>query len=112
MYIYYVKVESEEHMLFTNEIAIQYGIYSLADMPHVWLISKAIKKVLEENRDLNLVGSIFYRTKTNMKQVYPYSIYRQAIDYINENSSLIEGNNYTININGVVYKYKKYDRNI
>lgn len=107
MYTYYIRVESEEHMLFTREIASLFGFYSLSDVPHFLLISKAIKKVLDESNNSDLVGSLFYKTKNNMKQVYPYEVYSKAVEYINNNSIAEDDVHMHIEIDGTTFRYKK-----
>lgn len=103
MYTYYIKVESEEHMLFASEIAKAFNLYSESNKPHIKLISTAIKHILKKE---SFTGSIYYQTKGSLRQVYPSSIYLKAIDYIEKNSHVINNTCKGINIDGMNLRFK------
>lgn len=81
MYEYYLKVLSDEHMLYLNELAEIYDIYSLNNKPHTKLLKAIILDYLQEN--CIEYCPIFYNTKNGLKEVFSKEIYIPAIDRFN-----------------------------
>lgn len=85
MYTYYQKFESEEHMLFSHEIADIYNkIYrligtnlELTDRKVISIISKYHKKYLMQQE------KFYYNTRNGLRRVYSRDIVDEAIrEYI------------------------------
>lgn len=78
MYEYYLKVISNEHMLYLNELAELYNIYSLSNKPH----TKLLKAIILDYLDYNHLSycPVFYNTKNGLKEVFSKDIYEPAIE--------------------------------
>lgn len=78
MYTYYIKVHSEEHMLYLKEIAKLYGIYTLNDVPN----SKIVTAILQEYASIQkkIYPEIYWESRALMR-VYPYEQYHPAMTW-------------------------------
>lgn len=81
MYEYYLKVVSNEHMLYLNELAELYDLYSLSGKPHIKLLKAIILDYLQEN--CIEYYPIFYNSKNGLKEVFSHEVYMPAIERFN-----------------------------
>lgn len=77
IYTYYMAVNSNEHMLFANEIAIKYNLY-LNEKPRMQLIFSILKKYIKLNAPT--YESLYYQTRYGLREVFPAAIYEPAMD--------------------------------
>jgi hypothetical protein len=76
-YKYYVAVESEEHMLFTSEIAQMYQLM-LANQPRHRLVSSILRKYIRQNHPE--YESHFYETRYGLREVFSEKVYKPAME--------------------------------
>lgn len=100
MYKYYQELNSNEHMLYANEIASMIGILSENNKPHSSLIKIAIVDFFLEN-DIKY-NAIYFNTKKGLREVFKYDDYREAIKRLLETSK--EG--VYKSLNNKKYKFK------
>lgn len=63
-YTYYLELQSDEHMLYADEVAAKFGLYSQKDILH----SQFAKDVIQHcNKDL---PRLMYNTRHGLKRVY------------------------------------------
>lgn len=79
-YRYYITLDSNEHMLYADEIAALYNIYSNTNKHHGRLVKALILDYLEE-RGIKYMP-INFLTKYGMKEVFPAHHYVPALERI------------------------------
>ena len=72
MYTYYVPVEREDHMLYTNEIASILGFKTVSGSTHTRLVSSILKENRAAHKDSH---PHFYNTANGLKQCF-------SVDYV------------------------------
>lgn len=78
---YYLEVFYEEHMLYANEIATQYGLVDQSGKPMASKVTSILKSYAKRN-NMEL-KTLYYHTKYGLKRVYPESLYKSAMeDYL------------------------------
>jgi hypothetical protein len=102
-YEYYVKIASEEHMLYASEIANLYGIKTLANDPHTKLVT-AILEAYAREQDIDLSEIYYYARYPN--RVYPVSFYYPAIQWFREQVSNSTRRDYYVFYNGKGFNFR------
>lgn len=77
-YKYYKEVISEEHMLFANEIAQKYNIYSVNNKPATMFVSSVLKDFIIASGE----DQLMYQTVRGLTNVYPKRIYEQVMKIV------------------------------
>lgn len=84
-YVYYMRIEHEEHMLYANEIAKMYGMFKNNNPNHPDSAKVVnIMKKYAKSHDIE-IKDIYYHTKYGLKKVYPEILYRTAIEEYKSN---------------------------
>jgi hypothetical protein len=75
MYTYFLKWESEEHLLYFREIAVLYGLYTLKKEPNSKLIGAMLRNYVYEVKFPEVYWSF------PQKRVYPHAQYDPAVKH-------------------------------
>jgi hypothetical protein len=71
-------VKSEEHMLYTKEIASIYDLYLPNGDPRQKLVSNILKDYIKKN--IENYERIYYETRYGLREVFSASIYEPAME--------------------------------
>ena len=103
MFNYYIQVNSEEHMLYANEIARLYKINTIEGKPHKNFVSKYLEWYADNY--ISDYYQLYYQTRYGLTKVYPQSLYQPAmkllIDTQKDKISIV-----TLNVYDKSYKVK------
>lgn len=83
IYKYYKELYSEEHMLYSKEIASIYNLIDEKGNPRYRVVTNAISKYLKDN-DIDY-EPFYYETKYGLCQVFPKRLYEPAMANYFEN---------------------------
>lgn len=106
---YYKKIESDEEMLFSTEIARKYKIYRInngTDKVNNSLNGKLIEVIINEYIEENKlkIEELYYPTFSGISRVYPESVYKPALEIFLERQCIDSNKKYYKDKNGIIYK--------
>ena len=100
LFDYYMKITSNEHMLYASEIAKMYNINSTTGKPHYSLVKTVIVDYMKDNNFEYI--PLFYNTKNGLKEVFSKKHYEPAISKL-----LANGKCEYKSLNNKTYYFKK-----
>lgn len=80
LFDYYMKITSNEHMLYASEISELYGIQSSTGRPHHSLVKTVIVDYMKSN-NIEYIP-LFYETKNGLREVFSKEHYEPAMSQL------------------------------
>lgn len=83
MYRYIIEIHSEEHMLYSKEIALIYGFLTVKGHQH----TRMVNAIIEEYRIIQKMPAhlvVFFETAWGPQRVWPFEVYDPAMRWFRQ----------------------------